>query len=627
MKRLLTLRQVEGVRERLEGNLQVRRTLSGNGRLHIDRQLPFLLVYRRPVRTADHCIDRIVMTTASYLIVDGGRQWMEGTAELIESVAGIMTGIFGDFLVMEVWASGEPADRPEGIPPRPAFTLHHRISSRLPETLDAAKEYLSKVKILKQTATVDRKTVTRCCPDGQSPLFGSLKMREMGISWLGLEVDPVYLDPESGDPFPIMVRSLSRQVGVALEKLFYSFSRECTTHRPKHYHMLGRRAMVKAVREVDHLFDEIGRSFDLLQLVTPINVEKEWSRFQRRRFQEPPRFLYRPSPVDPGHLKARLYNIRIDRIEDPVLMDLFLDKQRELDRQISLIMDRHRPSFLFGSLQLYGRISERTLATAHQVLDAVHARPCSSVPLVDARDIKRMAFNEIAEYRKIVTGFAGDACISDAVYAGLLVSQGQLLIGSGATVPENRADALIQHEIGTHVLTYSNGQSQPFKMLATGLPGYDGLQEGLAVLSEYLCGGLDAARLRLLAIRVIAVQSMVEGATFIDVFRLLNQEYGFSKRAAYMVTMRVFRGGGLTKDAIYLKGLIDVLGYLGEGNPLAPLFVGKFALKHLPVVEELLLRKVLAPPAVLPLYLQRSDAKARLKQTASGLQVTQLICS
>jgi hypothetical protein len=120
---------------------------------------------------------------------------------------------------------------------------------------------------------------------------------------------------------------------------------------------------------------------------------------------------------------------------------------------------------------------------------------------------------------------------------------------------------------------------------------------------------------------------MIEGASFIDVFRLLNEEYGFSKRSAYMVTMRVFRGGGLTKDAIYLKGLMDMLSYLGEGNPLAPLFVGKFALKHLPVVEELLLRKVLAPPAVLPLYLQRSDAKARLEQTASGLQVTQLICS
>ena len=39
---------VKSVCRRLRRNLRVRRTLPGNGRLHIDRQLPFLCVYRRP---------------------------------------------------------------------------------------------------------------------------------------------------------------------------------------------------------------------------------------------------------------------------------------------------------------------------------------------------------------------------------------------------------------------------------------------------------------------------------------------------------------------------------------------------------------------------------------------------
>ncbi|NIQ16470.1 MAG: DUF1704 domain-containing protein, partial [Candidatus Dadabacteria bacterium] len=68
-----------------------------------------------------------------------------------------------------------------------------------------------------------------------------------------------------------------------------------------------------------------------------------------------------------------------------------------------------------------------------------------------------------------------------------------------------RVEALLQHEIGTHALTYFNGLSQPFKQLCIGLSGYEELQEGLAVLAEYLVGGLSKPRLRLLAGRVVAV--------------------------------------------------------------------------------------------------------------------------
>lgn len=625
MKKLLTDRQMEGVIQRLSNNLQVRRTLEGHGRLHIDRQLPFICIYRRPADRGDHGMDRIAVTTASYLFVDGERRWTDGTAALLESVIQKMVEVFGAFLVLEVWASTEQTARADQLPPRPTFKLHHRINCKLPETLEVSERSLLGIKILKQTALVETCTNRVCAPTALPPLFTQLRMNKLGIAWLGLEIEPIYVDPSSGEPFPIMLRSLCRQIGHVLDQIFYGFVHECTTHQPRHYHMLGRRAMVKAVREADQRFDEIGRSFDLLQLATPINVEQEWGRFKRRRFQEPPRFLYRPSAVDPGLLKARLYSIRIDRVEDPTLMNLFLDKQRELDRQLSMIMDRHKTSFLYGSLQLYGRITEKTLRTARNILEHSHARLRRSTANCDSSRILELAQSEIDHYRNAAPGFTGDVQVSNSVYAGLLVSQGRLLIGEGASVPAARSDALIQHEVGTHVVTYSNGRAQPFKMLAAGLPGYDGLQEGLAVLAEYLVGGLDAARLRLLAIRVVAVHAMVEGATFIEVFRLLTNEYGFSQRSAYMVAMRVFRGGGLTKDAIYLKGLMDVLKYLGEGNPLEPLFAGKFALNHVPVIEELMLRKVLAPPAVLPLYLNRPEVQERMAEVAKGIRVTQLV--
>src|SRR3546814_5044101 len=61
------------------------------------------------------------------------------------------------------------------------------------------------------------------------------------------------------------------------------------------------------------------------------------------------------------------------------------------------------------------------------------------------------------------------------------------------------------------MVTYYNGMAQPFHLFHTGVPGYEKLQEGLAVLSEYIMDGLTNRRLRTLASRVVAVNHMVTG--------------------------------------------------------------------------------------------------------------------
>ena len=66
--------------------------------------------------------------------------------------------------------------------------------------------------------------------------------------------------------------------------------------------------------------------------------------------------------------------------------------------------------------------------------------------------------------------------------------------------------------------------------------------------------------------------------------------------------MRVYRGGGLTKDAVYLRGLIQLHEYLRTGGELESLLVGKISAENIPIIQELLWREVLhAPPAAAPL--------------------------
>jgi hypothetical protein len=89
--------------------------------------------------------------------------------------------------------------------------------------------------------------------------------------------------------------------------------------------------------------------------------------------------------------------------------------------------------------------------------------------------------------------------------------------------------------------------------------------------------------------------------------------------------MRVYRGGGLTKDAVYLRGLVEILDYLGQGGTLDPLFVGKIASEHIRFVRELLHRKVILPATLQPRYLQLPGVAERLERLGSGMTVLNLI--
>lgn len=207
---------------------------------------------------------------------------------------------------------------------------------------------------------------------------------------------------------------------------------------------------------------------------------------------------------------------------------------------------------------------------------------------------------------------------------GVLVSRGVLKISDTFTVQRRRAKALIQHEVGTHVVTYFNGKAQPFKLFHLGVPGYEQLQEGLAVLAEYISGGLTNPRLRTLAARVVAVQHLVAGYSFVETFYMLIDKYGFKPESSFSITMRVYRGGGFTKDAVYLKGLLNLLHYIREGNDIEPLLIGKIRQDYLPVVEELMHRKVLRPIPIKPRFLE-DDYSKEIRRVKKGITVFNMI--
>lgn len=371
---------------------------------------------------------------------------------------------------------------------------------------------------------------------------------------------------------------------------------------------------------VDAALTDLSDQYQFILGVTPTNADTFRDEFAAGKLTEPD-FDYRPLAVEPREIKERLEQVDVSQVEDTTLGSLLRAKHHEIELQLEMLDARGSSAFLPLSIELYGGITPTLREHAESVLQTVHT-PSPKENVVNAEEFLAMAEDELNRYRAEAPGIDVEAEIRDDVI-GVMVSGNTLLIGEDLTVAGQRAYALIQHEVGTHLVTQINGSAQPITCLGSGLAGYDETQEGLAVLAEIACAGLTTARLRQLAGRVLTAHRRVEGATFVEAFQALV-DAGFQKRGAFTTTMRAYRSGGMTKDAIYLRGLVDLLEHMRHGGSLELLWRGKFALEDLPLIEDLDDRGILEPALVRPHYLQDPKSEARLTDAAHAPSLSAL---
>lgn len=381
--------------------------------------------------------------------------------------------------------------------------------------------------------------------------------------------------------------------------------------------------IVYEVEPIDRALTEIEREIRFLLNVTAVNAEEAWADFERGGFSAAPALRSRPLAFDPDRVRRRLYDLEIEIVSEPSLRKLLYAKRDEIARQITLLTDRDTTRFLHGSLQLFGTVGRSLLAQATRLLDDIEPFGDGD-ERVGPHGFAQAAQRELDLYRAAYEGFDLRLELRDDV-SDLMVSHGTLLIPSASYFRKRRVEALVHHEVGTHMVTYANGSRQPLQLLTVGLPGYEETQEGLAVLAEYLVGGLDPQRLRLLAARVVAVQRVIEGRSFLEIFEELHSGYGFAPKTAWSVTGRVTRAGGFTKDVIYLRGIGRVLEFARERKDLEPLLVGKLSLDHVPLIDDLRDRGIIFAPWIRPRWLDTPHARTRLKLVFQGLTLLDLI--
>lgn len=605
---------IEQILNRAQERKSFRQSLAGGGMLSLDRSLPFLLVHRAPAAGEDAGTARLISGEAAWLIARRGDD--EAVLALVPELARSGSAAHGAFLVIEIWGARDPDSR--------TFVVHGP-KGPAPETVTRLVEALAPLRLLRPGLSVRLDEGDRRHPPDLEPLLSIDASWKTEVLVLGLELPPVYRDPATGRVYPRFLRLLRNGLSHALRKAIHEFVRVQTSAEVSNHLALGTRTLPDSVWEVDRALCAIERSYDLLLLVSPVNGEEAWTAFQSGGFQENPVFHHRLLPFDPDLLKRQLFAIEMETIDDPALAELYQDKRTELDTQLSMLGERDTPRFRYGSRLLYGIVDDALHTVACDVLAQVHPPPETPRATVDAAAFLDLALDELAHYAAAYPALDRQAEIRRDV-TGLMVSEGNLLIGEGLALRPERIAPLLHHEVGTHVLTYVNGSVQPLEQLALGLAGYDELQEGLAVLSEYLAGGLDRVRMRLLAARVLAARTVDDGADFVETFRMLTRDHGYSDHGAWHVAIRVHASGGFTRDLIYLRGLVGLMRHLQAGGRLAQLYIGKIALKHIPIIEELRYRGVLRKPPLTPRVLDSPAARERLDAVRGGLGLVEMIC-
>lgn len=383
------------------------------------------------------------------------------------------------------------------------------------------------------------------------------------------------------------------------------------------------RSLPPVAARVDRALADIDRELNWLFALSPVDEDGLWERFRESGYRAELDFQYPPLELDFAALRSELQSLPVLQVESTVLQALLAEKQRELESFLELVELRGKRGFRVVSVALFGDADAALSAVAQEILAIPDAGSQDDSDTVGCEAVRDAADKEIAHLQQFDDDFSPRVFICDDLSAKLMVSQGDLYIAKSLQLPASRLDPLIQHEVGVHSVTYFNGQRQPMTTLASGLAGYDALQEGLGVLAEYCSGFLPLARLKVIAARVTATALIRDGVGFTRTFSELHEEYGLPAQDAFEVALRADRGGGLTKDVVYLRGLIQLLAYLAEDHPLEPLLSGKLALDHQESMQLLGEEGYSSSPAITPRFVRDQGCVDRLER-ARTLQVTEL---
>ena len=345
---------------------------------------------------------------------------------------------------------------------------------------------------------------------------------------------------------------------------------------------------VQALMDIDRNIDELVRQIELLSYVNPVNTEEEKQKFFASKYLTDPKFVYPAINFDRFDLHRELFSQPIELIEDLDVRNLYEDIIYTYSGLIQCIETiGSGKKFYYNCLHCFGTPTEKDVENAKFILHFEDEDPKEErfVPRYNSKETE-IFFKEFSKDYQFDYNIVHSKKISAS--AMVLNSTKTLVLNENHSYSEHELNVLNNHEIGVHMVTTMNGLLHPLKIFSHGFPNYEETQEGLAVFAEYMSNNLTVKRLKELAYRVMAVDSLAKGYDFSKTFRLLHNQFDLDRESSFYITLRVHRGGGFTKDYLYLTGLKKIYDFYKGGNDLSPLLTGKVTLEYLDEIKALM---------------------------------------
>jgi uncharacterized protein (TIGR02421 family) len=367
----------------------------------------------------------------------------------------------------------------------------------------------------------------------------------------------------------------------------------------------------------------LAKAVRLLPALTARNAAHERARLeaQLRAGELPvPHFEY-ASPR-PCHASLRwLDQLRSEAVLLPAA-ELYLAKLEELELDVALLG-------ALGDARRVRPLAARRFGTGNEALDSApdtqrgaNHNADTPVTLVDySRQLLRgpalrrghernlipadapdgtPSLRAIIERVAQVAGLAVRVRVEPNLTAGAATGDRTVFVADRRFSPRE-AWRLAVHEVLGHLTAAANGSMQPLRLLEWGTAFSFADQEGVALCIEAAFGVLDRGRLRSLAGRVLATRHMHAGAAFGETARELMREHHFSPAEAIAISERAYRGGGVARDANYLRGFLRVRAAIARGETnLDELRTGRVGLDALPLLRALAARGLVSEPAHRP---------------------------
>ncbi|BAO56293.1 flavohemoglobin expression-modulating QEGLA motif protein [Nonlabens marinus] len=345
----------------------------------------------------------------------------------------------------------------------------------------------------------------------------------------------------------------------------------------------------QVVHEIDDNIHRLVRNLELLAFINPLNIAQERKKFFKEKYKYDPEFKYRKVRFDTYKLHRLFFSQRLKDIDDPMIRELYKDVVYTYSGMLQCIETISEPGnrFYFNSLRFYGTPTDKMVENAKFILhhdEGAVEQTALSIPTISTYD----AIEFFNEYKRIYDFDFGIKTSSAMSAAAMVSNKDQMLIlKKNHLFSQHQLNVLAHHEIGVHLVTTFNAAEQPLHIFSNGFPNNVETQEGLAVFAEYMSGNLTVSRLRELAYRVIATDSLIKGNDFSETFNLIHNQFGLDRERAFNIVLRVHRGGGFTKDALYLSGLQKIYSRYEAGMSMESLLLGKCSIEYEPVVNHL----------------------------------------